>query len=647
MSELPRKKLILVVHGVGQQVPGESVGLLTAALHEQPGTDTIAANLLIPEDRSPEDTGRINMFPCHTIRRRTAESDALFAEVYWADVATTSQRFIGIVFQLFQVILGLGHLVRESAEQAYKDHHFLRWLANMGVLILHGPIAAINCLVLLLCAVAMGFDLTGYSGIVKNPEDRFLWPFIFGAITILAGVILHHRTNRYLMCHFFQWLIVFSVIGIVLSWTWHVDEVTDTSVRLWETAPGAVQPLEDLSNDPPDPGGEFTSNNLKNYVEDEVCDWAGSQYEECATGLGGAFSVAAFFIHVEWMIWMVLLGGTCFLILLHFATRFRLFGNEPKPRPPALAPVALSAMMISWLFALSLIWAVTLFIYPEFGGHRALFLSSFFPVVVHWMMLLILMLEGAFLTGYAIRRYNHSMKKNGPQSYFDSNGQPKPPPRIILSDVLSVTIMIGPFLLILIMLLHARTGYNLALGSTPMGQALVSVSGLLLGKFMIVAVILGIGIYYFRDRVAVGLGIANDIINYKRLEQWSPHASDRVYPQRERIRGRFIRVAKDMIERHEPSEIIIVAHSQGTIIALDALRTDRTGAAAQRRVFDGEVREDRVWKLVTMGSPFSHLYGYYFPDFFKVPSKQDTYLSEWINIFRVDDPIGTHIGAKA
>ncbi|MEM8841034.1 MAG: hypothetical protein AAGD47_04590, partial [Pseudomonadota bacterium] len=46
-------------------------------------------------------------------------------------------------------------------------------------------------------------------------------------------------------------------------------------------------------------------------------------------------------------------------------------------------------------------------------------------------------------------------------------------------------------------------------------------------------------------------------------------------------------------------------------------------------------------------NPFSHLYGYYFPDFFKVPSKQDTYLSEWINIFRVDDPIGTHIGAKA
>ncbi|MBY8975143.1 hypothetical protein KHP62_04945 [Rhodobacteraceae bacterium NNCM2] len=645
---MPRKKLILVVHGVGQQVPGESVGLLAAALHEEPGTDTVAASLLIPEDRAPGETGRVRMFPCHTLRRRTPQSDQLIAEVYWADVAIASQKFLGIVLQLFQVILGLGHIVRESAEHAYKNQPTLRWLANTGVLILHGPIAAVNCLVLLLCAVAMAFELSGYEYLVREPKDRFLWPFIFGIISVIASFMLHQRTRRYLMRHFFRSLIVFSLVGMVLSWIWHIDERTDTSVRLWESSPEVSEPAStDLPASPIQGGNlpeDFTSTSLKTYVENEVCDWAGENANKCWSGLGGVFSVAAFFIHVEWMIWMVLLWGTCLLIMMHFTSRFRWFGPRRAARTPALAPVALSCMMISWLFALSCIWAVTLFLYPKFGGDRALFVSGFFPVIVHWTMLIVLGLEAVWITAYAVRRYK---QKTGAGSYFDEDGQPVAPPRLILADLMAITIMMGPFLLIFVMFFPASVGFDTALQSTWIGKLIVQISGILLGEFMVAAVILGGCIYYFRDEVAVGLGIANDIINYKRIEHLAKRPEDRVYPQRERIRRRFVKVAKSMIERHDPCEVIIVAHSQGTIIALDALRKDRPGPPEKSRLFDGEVREDRVWKLITLGSPFTHLYGHYFPDNFKVPRKEDTYLSEWTNVFRIDDPIGTHIGPKA
>ena len=56
-------------------------------------------------------------------------------------------------------------------------------------------------------------------------------------------------------------------------------------------------------------------------------------------------------------------------------------------------------------------------------------------------------------------------------------------------------------------------------------------------------------------------------------------------------------------------------------------------------------------KLVTMGSPYIHLYNSYFPSLFadlaKRPQLQPTraggLLTEWVNIFRVDDFVGTHI----
>ena len=50
---------------------------------------------------------------------------------------------------------------------------------------------------------------------------------------------------------------------------------------------------------------------------------------------------------------------------------------------------------------------------------------------------------------------------------------------------------------------------------------------------------------------------------------------------------------------------------------------------------------------MTMGSPYTHLYGNYFPSSFPpVPKPQggQAVLSAWLNIFRIDDFVGTHIG---
>ena len=54
-------------------------------------------------------------------------------------------------------------------------------------------------------------------------------------------------------------------------------------------------------------------------------------------------------------------------------------------------------------------------------------------------------------------------------------------------------------------------------------------------------------------------------------------------------------------------------------------------------------------RLVTMGSPYTHLYGHYFPSSFPSVEKRANLnkkgglLRAWLNIFRIDDFVGTHI----
>ena len=86
-------------------------------------------------------------------------------------------------------------------------------------------------------------------------------------------------------------------------------------------------------------------------------------------------------------------------------------------------------------------------------------------------------------------------------------------------------------------------------------------------------------------------------------------------------------------------ELLIVSHSQGTMVAIETLND-----------------KDLVWlnnsfskvTLVTMGSPFHHLYQHYFGHVY--PSLDRPFwaslrrrIDHWSNIFRVDDYVGTDI----
>ncbi len=111
--------------------------------------------------------------------------------------------------------------------------------------------------------------------------------------------------------------------------------------------------------------------------------------------------------------------------------------------------------------------------------------------------------------------------------------------------------------------------------------------------------------------------------------------------KRHLMRVRFVAAFK-ALQATQPDHLLIVSHSQGTMIAIDGLQhltpqiVDRSHPATHPLA-------DRI-HLVTMGSPYQHLYGHYFrqthPD---NPFDNQPPYRRWLNVFRSNDYIGTQI----
>jgi hypothetical protein len=118
----------------------------------------------------------------------------------------------------------------------------------------------------------------------------------------------------------------------------------------------------------------------------------------------------------------------------------------------------------------------------------------------------------------------------------------------------------------------------------------------------------------------------------------------RGYWFRRRIQDRLRVLVAELIRDEAPDELLFIAHSQGTMIAADVIEMEGQGW----RDMAGDKLKIR---LVTMGSPIRHVYNHYFPRSFPMIADRMTLaridaggvLSDWINIFRIDDFIGTHI----
>ncbi|MGQ0673885.1 MAG: hypothetical protein ACT4N2_13555 [Hyphomicrobium sp.] len=110
-------------------------------------------------------------------------------------------------------------------------------------------------------------------------------------------------------------------------------------------------------------------------------------------------------------------------------------------------------------------------------------------------------------------------------------------------------------------------------------------------------------------------------------------------PRRDRIQKRFDRLMNRIVQHEHCQNLILVAHSQGTVILLDYLMSTEDDAALAKA---------KDLHIVTLGSPIDHIYKHYFPKYDASVDSADLLnpkLRSWTNIYRVDDPIGNKVEA--
>jgi hypothetical protein len=146
----------------------------------------------------------------------------------------------------------------------------------------------------------------------------------------------------------------------------------------------------------------------------------------------------------------------------------------------------------------------------------------------------------------------------------------------------------------------------------------------------------------FVKQIRLALDLAHDVIFYIHYSwgggrQFLSRFRSGTRPGVNPVRSRFRSVVDHVRLEDGISRLIIVAHSQGSVIALDEL------AHSWRR--------DELppgISLVTLGSPISHLYHHYFPGAY--PDWKDPWWDElfarvtrWANFYRAGDYVGTTI----
>ena len=124
-----------------------------------------------------------------------------------------------------------------------------------------------------------------------------------------------------------------------------------------------------------------------------------------------------------------------------------------------------------------------------------------------------------------------------------------------------------------------------------------------------------------RTSLQVGLDLATDVTEYFRGRSW---ASSQRHRTHELLKTRFRAVVNDLDVKVD--RLVVVAHSQGTVIAVDALRSP-----ASRHEMD----------LLTMGSPLRSLYKWFFPvEFWDLVAQARPNVTSWVNLYRADDYVG-------
>lgn len=627
------KKLALVVHGIGEQQAGETLDALVGGLTgDRACTVENELRHLREQDRdhpADEDCRDKGLYPCHIRRVKRGGDETVFAEAFWGDISRGSTGQVRGLIDLFELIMGLGHIIRENAAEIYDDPKARpRRAANFFVYLVHGPITTFNVAIALATALLFLFQWQ------FGQKDWAASAAMLTAASVLSLCFAwFNRPKRsYLYQIYRSWFAITAVIVVAIVGLSHLIDLL--------------------------------------FDEDTKAAIAKALVSQCE--IAGAFSrcydywYAAVFSNI---LGAIVALAICLVVYTGWVEAWRRF-RANKNASKALYPQAMALLLTVWLFIVVTIWVAvssSVVAWASSQGianvNTAVMEKGLLPAqnFTFWVTCALgSVAAGAFLAWLNRKRWTGRVP---PKTHLD------PPTHLddpILRLILHPAILTGlSFAIVFIGIGAIEAGYiqiQLATADAipTVGPQTAGYKSLTYYQtleeynistkfgtiFPLVAAGIALAYTYFRSYLAMGIGIAKDIVVYF-VRRPAPRVTDlrglNVHPLRNRIQDRLVETLILLLRSENPDEVVIVSHSQGTVISVEALRGGRLRAQMQAQgiaPFDID--------LVTMGSPTSHLYGFYFTKEFDLkstdPSKDVTDgIASWLNIYRVDDFVGTTV----
>jgi hypothetical protein len=634
-SDTRRNVAVVIAHGVGEADPGYPTTALSAALARScrfhPEDDARIRNLPDVNADEPDRT-----FPVHISHGRLDSGERLtFAELYWADLTRIGGSRLDAILGFFRIVFESHHFI-----DAMLEHHkgagpwLLRQLLLIASWLLRGPIIGLVITTAVLFAVAL-YTLPAAVTVVS---ETFLFGVASWALFLVGAAVLlwaSKRDETWLDPAAWTTLAAASA-AVWFSILWLLDE---TGVSNCRAVPGQLPDCRQAYVD---------------FIYDNFLRWGWR--------LWGGVILLAFAVAVCLWLSMRAKAGTppiltaLGVVLLQFVLWTAILGS-------AVMPLIYRAEEVKGINAIGVLGApLARVAETEPAAHRLLNVVPWDPHGSQWLdrltlgygfngfMILCIVVVGA-TTHFARRLRAKRLAKGHPKdesvdlAESESVDLTKMPRMVVGRWILGV-LMVVTFFQALYLLLGMDLGEIADLYKGPFATV-VAAAGEWATTWKHTILFIGWASTLALPVLAsFPLGnfihIARDLIDHqysrRRASRLTRSSRDKErWPRRARIQGRLLTLLDEVVRRGQFDQVIFVVHSQGSVIAFDYLRE----AAPENKELAG-LKPD----VVTLGSPLSHLYEHYFYEYVGLDAaiaKLRNNLGRWINLYRVDDYIGTGI----
>lgn len=599
---------VVVIHGIGESDPGWINDRLVKRMKERADTPLFASHseLYELEDRGRRSPGT-KVFPVHVRRGVSAGGrDISLIELYWADLSKIGtgavENWLATLKLFYEAPQVLGDCFFDNTKSRLAA--FIGWLLSVANWIMRWPITGLNTVAFVAALILLARQKLLDVGTIQ-PYMTIELPFV------LAGLL---------------GVLALSALGFA-RWRVHRDiALTDIGMSTAVFAAlAAAAALIAKSVFPPD-----VLSNPAIYLH------------------GAALVIFGF-----WGIWnhAILIAIVAFVLLLLQHAVTAASAEKVRLARPAAA-IGLSIVQgVIYKVVFALLW-VFIFVTLDFNertgaacapdlygscAELAKIRNDLFGIVVFNLILLsAVAVAYALVAGFraAMRWPARRLKR----------ADAVPMPRMIVSPLIVFVLMAGTIFNLIIFYWREWIPVNF--------YALVDVKVLPVAETLFVLVgggtLLSAIFTAFRAMQHASRGtlhIARDVVDH----QYTPRFTLSRYllpgsqepgvghPRRERIEKRLDTLLEELVARESFDRIVFVAHSQGTVILHDYLRSDRDETTICR---------SKPIDMLTLGSPLSHIYRTYFEKYDHEASGPGTLnpcLRSWTNMWRVDDPIGNKV----